>query len=398
MKLSPRAANLRPSPTLAITAKAGELRAQGIDVLSLSAGEPDFDTPSHIKDAAKKALDDGFTKYTPAGGTPQLKKAVCDATARDYDLEYEPANILISCGAKHSIYNALQVLVADGDEVIIPAPFWVSYPAMVELAEGIPVIVETTAKNGFCPTARDIKSALTPKTKAIILNSPNNPTGGGYTRKQLTEIAEALRGTDVWVISDDIYGKITYDDFEFVGIATLGNEIRERTLIINGVSKAYSMTGWRIGWTIGDAKVIKAMGALQSQVTSNPTSFAQAGAIAALTGPQGDVTKMVTEFAKRREYILKRLSDIDGVSCYAPNGAFYVFPDVSEYCGTSFEAAVIPNSEALCAYLLEEAKVATVPGSAFGAEGFLRMSYATDMDTITKALDRIEEALAKLKK
>ena len=394
--LSNRAKSLKPSPTLAINAKAKSMQAQGISVISFGAGEPDFDTPENIKQAAKKALDAGFTKYTPVGGIDDLKDAIIKKFQRDIQVTYKRSEIIVSCGGKHSFYNLAQAIFDQGEEVIIPAPYWVSYPPMVALANGTPVIVETTEKNEFKITPEELKKAITPKTKALIINSPSNPTGSAYTKKELEKIAEVALSKNFFVISDEIYEKIVYDGFEFTSIASLSEEMKKKTIIVHGVAKTYAMTGWRIGYTAGSEEIIAAMNNIQSQSTSNPTSISQKASVEALIGPQNEVEKMVSAFAQRRNYIVDRLNKIPGVSCYKPVGSFYVFPNFSSYYGKSFQGKKIENSTHLADFFLEVAKVAVVPGVEFGADPFERLSYATSMEDIKEGLDRIEEALKKL--
>jgi aspartate aminotransferase len=394
--LSNRAKSLKPSPTLAINAKAKSMQSQGIHVISFGAGEPDFDTPENIKQAAKKALDEGFTKYTPVGGIDELKDAIIKKFQRDSGLSYKRSEIIVSCGGKHSFYNLAQAIFDQGDEVIILAPYWVSYPPMVSLAGGTPVIVETIEKNEFKITPEDLKKAITPRTKALILNSPSNPTGSAYTKKELGKIAEIAISNNFFVISDEIYEKIVYDGFEFVSIASLNDEIRKRTIIVHGVAKTYAMTGWRIGYTAGSEEIISAMNNIQSQSTSNPTSIAQKASVEALIGPQDEVRKMVNAFGQRRNYIVDRLNKMPGVSCYKPVGAFYVFPNFSSYYGKSYEGKRISNSTALADFFLDVARVAVVPGIEFGADPFERLSYATSLEDIREGLDRIEGAINKL--
>lgn len=394
--LSSRAKSLKPSPTLAISAKAKAMQAQGIHVISFGAGEPDFDTPQNIKAAAIKAIEEGFTKYTPVGGTDELKDAIIKKFQRDNGLTYKRSEIIVSCGGKHSFYNLAQAIFDVGDEVIVPAPYWVSYPPMVALAGATPVIAETKEVNGFKLLAEDLKKAITPKTKALILNTPSNPTGGAYTKEDLEKIAEIALLHNFFVISDEIYEKIVYDGFRFVSIASLGEEIRKKTIIVHGVAKTYAMTGWRIGYTAGPEEIISAMSNLQSQSTSNPTSIAQKASVEALAGPQEEVQRMVSAFEERRNYIVDRLNRIPGVSCFNPLGAFYVFPNFSSYYGRSYQGKKISNSTELADYFLEVAQVAVVPGVEFGADPFERLSYATSMKDIQEGLNRIEEALKKL--
>ena len=394
--LSHRAKSLKPSPTLAINAKAKSMQAQGIQVVSFGAGEPDFDTPDNIKKAAKKAIDDGFTKYTPVGGIDELKDAIINKFKRDSHITYKRSEILVSCGGKHSFYNLAQAIFDQGDEVIIPAPYWVSYPPMVALAGGTPVIVQTKEQNDFKITPEDLKKAITPKTKALIINSPSNPTGSAYTKKDLEKIAEIVISKDFFVISDEIYEKIVYDGFQFTSIASLSDEMKKKTIIVHGVAKTYAMTGWRIGYTAGSEEVISAMNNIQSQSTSNPTSISQKASVEALAGPQNEVGKMVSAFTERRNYIVDRLNKMPGVSCYKPAGAFYVFPNFSSHYGKSYQGKKIENSTHLADFFLDVARVAVVPGVEFGADPFERLSYATSMDHIREGLNRIEEALKKL--
>ncbi|MBO8136570.1 MAG: pyridoxal phosphate-dependent aminotransferase [Desulfotomaculum sp.] len=397
MKLAARAANISSSPTLAIDSKAKQLKAEGVRVFNFGVGEPDFDTPQHIKDAAIEAINAGMTKYTPAAGTPQLKKAIVDKFKRENGLDYEPNQIVVSSGAKHSLYNAFQVLVEEGDEVIIPAPFWVSHLEQIKIAGAEPVIVMTTEDNGFKITPQQLEEAITPRTKVVLLNSPSNPTGAVYTREELERLGEViLKHDNIVIISDEIYEKLIYDGLEHVSIACLSPELKERTIVVNGVSKAYSMTGWRIGYAAAPLNIAKAMANLQSHATSNPTSIAQAASIAALSGTQQPVEDMKKEFVKRRDYMLERLLSIPGITCPKPNGAFYLFPNVSSYFGKGYQGKVINNATDLAGLLLDEVQVAVVPGIAFGNDNFIRFSYATDMNTITEALDRIEKLLSKL--
>ena len=394
--LSSRARGLKPSPTLAINAKAKSMQAQGIKVVSFGAGEPDFDTPENIKRAAIKAIQEGFTKYTAVGGIDELKDAIIQKFKRDSDLTYKRSEVLVSCGGKHSFYNLAQALFDQGDEVIIPAPYWVSYPPMVLLAGAAPVIIGTREEDNFKITPEGLKRAITPKTKALVLNSPSNPTGSAYTKKDLERIAEIAISSNFFVISDEIYEKIVYDGFEFRSIASLGEEIRKRTIIVHGVAKTYAMTGWRIGYTAGSEEIISAMNNIQSQSTSNPTSISQKASVEALIGSQDEVKKMVSAFAQRRNYIVDRLNEIEGVSCYKPIGAFYVFPNFSHYYGRTYQGKKINNSTDLADFFLDVARVAVVPGVEFGADPFERLSYATSMEDIREGIDRIEEALKRL--
>ncbi|NIO15943.1 MAG: aminotransferase class I/II-fold pyridoxal phosphate-dependent enzyme [Deltaproteobacteria bacterium] len=396
MKLAKRLAMVKPSPTLAITAKAKAMRAEGVDVIGFGAGEPDFDTPAHIKDAAKDALDRGMTKYAPVPGTDDLRDAIAEKLRADNGLEYGRENIIVSCGAKHSIYNIAQALFEDGDEVVIPAPYWVSYPPIAYLAGATPVIVDTDDSSEFKITPGQLRSAINERTKAFVLNSPSNPTGTAYTEAELRALAEVIVEKDIYVISDEIYEKIVYDGFVFTSIGSLGDEIFNKTIVVNGLSKTYSMTGWRIGYTAGPIELVKAMTAIQSQSTSNPTSFCLDASTTALTGPQEVVHMMLAEFDRRRRYIVDRLNSIQGVSCILPKGAFYVFPNFSGIYGKSANGRVIENSTDFGSYLLESVKVAVIPGIGFGNDNCARLSYATSMENIERGLDRIEEACRRL--
>ena len=396
MTISRRAQGITPSPTLTITAKAKAMKAEGIDVIGFGAGEPDFDTPDHIKKAAIKALENGFTKYTPAGGIDELKDAVIGKFKRDNGLDYDRTQILISCGGKHCFYNLAQVLFDTGDEVIIPSPYWVSYPPIVTLADALPVILETTEESGFKMDPDKLRRTITKRTKALVLNSPCNPTGTTYTESELREIADIVLKKGIYVISDDIYEKIVYDGFKYISIASFDKEIKERTIIVHGVSKTYSMTGWRIGFTAGPSSIIEAMNKVQGQSTSNPTSISQKASQEALNGPQDLVQAMVGEFQKRRDYVINRLNSLEGVSCIKPVGAFYAFPNFSSYLGKSFRGKFIRDSMDLADYLLDVAGVAVIPGAAFGIEGFERLSFATSMENIEIGMDRIEKTIREL--
>jgi len=395
MELTNRVKGVKPSPTLAITAKENQMKADGVDVVGFGAGEPDFDTPDNIKEAAIKALQKGMTKYTPVPGTNEAKDAIIRKLKRDQGLEYGRGNIIISCGAKHTLYNVAQALFQEGDEVLIPAPYWVSYPDQVILASAEPVIVQTTLENGFLATIEDLEKATTDRTKALVINSPSNPTGAGYTKGQLEQIADFAKSRDLIVISDDIYEMLVYDDFEFTSIAQLPG-MQERTVLVNGLSKAYAMTGWRVGYSAAPENLTGAMTKIQSQSTSNPVSFIMPAIVEALDGPQDFIAMMLEQFDKRRRYIVDRLNAMDGVSCFTPVGAFYVFPNFSGLYERSFKGKKIENSNGLADYLLDEAKVAIVPGIAFGADEGARLSYASSMENITKGLDRIEAAIAAL--
>lgn len=382
MKLAARVSQVTPSLTLAIAAKAKALKAEGIDVCSFSAGEPDFDTPAHIKAAAVKALEEGKTKYGAAAGEPKLREAIAHKLKIDNGLDYKSENVIVTNGGKHSLYNLIVALIDPGDEVIIPAPYWLSYPEMVTLVGGVPVIVTTDATTGYKITPEQLRKAITPKTKLFILNSPSNPTGMVYTPDEIKALAQVVVDADIFVVSDEIYEKILYDGAEHISIGSLGKEIFDRTLISNGFAKAYSMTGWRLGYLAGPVEIIKAASTIQGHSTSNVCTFAQYGAIAALQSSQDCVEEMRQAFAKRRQVMLDRLNAIPGLSTASPDGAFYLFPDISKTGLKSLE---------FCDALLEEHQVAVIPGIAFGADDNIRLSYATDMATIEKGMDRLEK-------
>jgi aspartate aminotransferase len=396
MKLSSRISAIKPSPTLAITAKANALRAEGRNIIGFGAGEPDFDTPLHIKMAAIKAIEEGFTKYTPVDGIVELKDAIIRKLSEDNQLRYKRSQITVACGAKHTLYNLTQVLFEEGDEVIIPSPYWVSYLDMVILSGANPVIVKTTEAQGFKMLPKQLESALTGRTRAVIINSPSNPAGVVYTASELEALAGILIGKGVLVISDDIYEKIIYDGKVFVNIASLSEEMKNMTVLVNGVSKAYSMTGWRIGYAAGPEEIIDSVTKLQSQNTSNPTSISQKAAVEALNGPQNSVAEMVEEFKRRRNTIVDKLNAIEGITCMLPQGAFYVFPDVSSLFGRSYQGRVISNSSDFATYLLDVANVAVVPGGDFGHDDHIRLSYATSLSNIEEGMERINNAVMKL--
>jgi len=385
---------LAPSATIAAAAKAKELRDKGVNVLEFTLGEPDFTTPAHICQAAKNAMDAGHTHYTPATGIPTLKQAICNAFERDYGVAYKPTEVTISNGAKHALHNVLAACCNPGDEVIIPTPFWVSYSALVELVGAIPVLVETTEESGFCMTADQFRNAITDKTRMLMLNSPSNPTGAVYPVDALEALANVAVEKDVIVLSDEIYDKLIYDGYTFKTFASFGEEVKKRTIIVNGVSKAYAMTGWRIGWTLAPEDVSKAITKLQSQQTSNPCSISQYAAIAALNESQDCITKMLAEFQKRREYVLGRLRAIPGLTFADPGGAFYAFFNVSSHFGKELPGgATVDNSSDFCTALLENAHVALVTGDAFGAPGYVRLSFATNMETLEAGLNALETFL-----
>jgi aspartate aminotransferase len=395
--LSRRALCCAPSPTLAITAKANQMKAEGKDVIAFGAGEPDFDTPDHIKQAAVDALARGQTKYTPSAGIPALKQAICDKFARDNGLTYAPNQVIVSSGGKHSLYNVFQALCDEGDEAIIPAPYWVSYPEQAKLAGATPVVIQTDDRAGFAPTVEQIRQAITPRTKVFVLNSPSNPTGAMWPRETIEALAELAVKHNFYVISDEIYEKLVYDGNQPVSIAALGPEIKKRTVTVNGVSKTYSMTGWRIGYAAAETEIVGAMGRIQDAVTSNPTSIAQWAALAALTGPQEFLRDWVADFDRRRRVIVDALNATPGVTCLLPQGAFYVFPNVSGTFGKRTpDGKVIRSGDDLTDYLLSAVQVAVVPGSGFGTPEYIRLSYATSMDAIQRGTERIAEAISRL--
>ncbi|MDR2772232.1 MAG: pyridoxal phosphate-dependent aminotransferase [Elusimicrobiota bacterium] len=395
--ISRRVQAIKAAPTLLIDAKAKTLKQQGVDIVNFGPGEPDFDTPKHIKEIAIKAIDEGYTKYLPVGGTIELKDAIINKLKRDNNLDYLREEIIVSCGAKHSIYNLLQTIIDDGDEVIILAPFWVSYTDMVSLAGGKPVIINTDAKSTFKVSPEQIKKAITKKTKALILNSPSNPTGSAYSASELEAIGTICVQNNVLIIADDIYEKLVYDGFKFVSIASLSKEIKEMTIVINGVSKAYAMTGWRIGYAAGRKDVIEGMSKIQSQSTSNPTSISMKASVEALNGDQSEVEVMRKEFEKRRDFIVDALNKIENVECLKPQGSFYVFPNIQKYLGKTFEGRKIATDIDLADFLLDRAKIAIVPGSPFGVQGHIRLSYALSIQDSKKGIDRLKSALEELK-
>ncbi|MFB0565011.1 MAG: aminotransferase class I/II-fold pyridoxal phosphate-dependent enzyme [Candidatus Aminicenantaceae bacterium] len=395
--ISDRINQIGISPTLKITAKAKAMKSEGIDIVDLSVGEPDFPTPDNIKQAGKRAIDENFTRYTENEGIPSLKLAIIDRLNEDYGLSYEPEEIIVSSGAKSSLYHLILALINEGEEVIIPSPYWVTYPQVVTLAKGKGVIVPTMEENGFLITPDQLKSAVSPATKALILNNPSNPTGSAYEKYQLEALTDVVMEEDIYVIADEIYGRLVYDGFRFTSVAFLGEDIKKKTIIINGVSKAYSMTGWRVGYAAGPAEIIDGMAKIQSHSTSNACSISQRASIEALASPQYEVSKMVSEFQRRRNYVLMRLQTIPEVSCFKAQGAFYLFPNFSAYHEKEFGGVQIRNSYGMAYYLLKEAKVAIVPGDAFGADDYIRISYATSMENLEKGMDRIIQALSQLK-
>jgi aspartate aminotransferase len=402
MKFSDRILQVKPSPTLEVNALANALKAKGIDVIGFGTGEPDFDTPDHIKQAAIRAIEGGKTKYTPSGGIPELKKAVIEKFKRDNHLEYKPSEIIINSGGKHSFYNLMQVILNKGDEVIIPAPYWVSYPPMTLLAEGTPVIIDTDEEHGLKMVPEQLEKAITARTRAVVINSPSNPTGAAYTKREIEALADVIGDRDILLVSDDMYESILYDGFEFFNIANVSEKMKRKTIVLNGVSKSYSMTGWRIGYMAGDAAIIEQVDTLQSQSTSNPTSISQWAALEALNGDQSTVKEMVAAFDRRRKLIVNGLNRIPGFSCMNPNGAFYAFPEVEKVFSMKGWARVEEQyksefrSSKLSSFLLEEAKVAVVPGIAFGSDNHIRLSFATSDENITEGVRRIEAAITKL--
>jgi aspartate aminotransferase len=396
MKLSKRALAINPSMTLSITAKAKEMKKQGLDVVSFGAGEPDFDTMSHIKEAAKKAIDEGFTKYTASSGIIELKEAICAKFRRDNWLDYEPKNIIVSTGAKQSLFNMVMVLVDPGDEVIIPIPYWVSYEEMVKIAEGKCVFLKT---NNFKINPQDLEKAITPKTKMLILSSPSNPTGVVYDEKELKQIASICLKHNIYILSDEIYEKLIYGK-KHISIASVNEKIKKLVIVINGVSKSYAMTGWRIGYAAAEEEIVKAATRLQDHTTSNPTSISQKAALAAINGPEDHMAKMVYEYKKRRDFMVDRLNRIEGITASRPDGAFYVFANVSKFYNDEINPPNrrVKGSMDFCKKLLEDAYVAVVPGIAFGDDRFIRLSFATGMDHIKRGLDRMEKFCEKMRK
>ena len=394
--LAKRLATLAPSATLAVQAKAKELKGRGIDVISFGAGEPDFDTPQRVKDAAVQAMQRGQTKYTEVGGIPELRAAVCAKFRRDNALEYGPAEVVISCGAKHTLYNLFVALLDPGDEVIVPSPYWVSYPEQVRLLDGVPVSVVTREETGFDLDPERIAAAVTPRTKLIVLNSPNNPTGAVFSAETLRAVARLAVDRKLWIVSDECYEALTFEG-RHVSIASFGAEVKARTIVVNTCSKAYAMTGWRIGFAAGPAAIIRAMTDVQSQVTSNPSSIAQWAAVEALTGPQDEVAKMAGEFDRRRRLIIDGLNALPGVRCVMPKGAFYAFANVSGLFGKHrTDGTTLAGSSDVASFLLEEARVAVVPGADFGSDAHIRMSYATSAALISEGLARMDAALKTL--
>lgn len=397
--IADRLSRIKPSPTIAVTTKAAELKAAGVDVIGLGAGEPDFDTPDNIKDAAKAALDAGKTKYTPVAGTPELRKAIVAKFKRENDLEYTIDEITVGCGGKQTLFNALFATLNPGDEVIIPAPYWVSYPDMTLMAEGVPVVVECQEENDFKITASELEAAITPKTKWVVLNSPSNPTGAAYSRAELRAIADVLlRHENVWVMSDDMYEHLVYDGFEFTTIAQVEPKLKSRTLTCNGVSKSYAMTGWRLGYAAGPVELIKAINKVQSQSSTHTSSISQAASVEALNGPQDFLKERAEVFKERRDLVVKAMNECEGLTCKKPEGAFYVYPSCAGTIGKKTpDGKVIETDTDFVTYLLESEGVAAVQGSAFGLAPYFRISYATSTEALTEACARIKRACAALK-
>ena len=397
MQLSKKAGNMSPSITLAITAKANELKSQGVDVVSFGAGEPDFNTPENIIQAAIKAMHDGKTKYTPAGGILELKQTICNKFKNDNNLEYKPSQITISTGAKQCLANVFMAILNPDDEVLIPVPYWVSYPELVKLADGVPVFVETSKENNYKYTLADLEKVTTDKTKAIIINSPNNPTGTIYNEEELLEIANFAKEHNLLILSDEIYEKLIYDGEKHISIASLNEDTYERTIVINGLSKTYAMTGWRLGYVAANEQITKLMTSIQSHMTSNVNSITQYAAIEALNGPVEDLNNMIKEFENRRNFMIYKLEKLSEISIIKPNGAFYIMVNISAYLNTTFKDQVINNSVDFAKVLLEEEKVAVIPGSGFGLDDYIRLSYETSMDIIETGIDRISVFLSKIK-
>ncbi|WP_035275908.1 pyridoxal phosphate-dependent aminotransferase [Desulfogranum japonicum] len=397
IQLADRVLQVAPSPTLAVNAKAKALKAAGADVLNFSVGEPDFQTPDHVCDAGKQAIDDGHTRYTPVPGVLELREAICARFKADHGWDYEPDQIQVCCGGKHGLYTSFQALLNPGDEVLIPAPYWVSYPPMVQLAGGTPVIVPLDEKRDFDLNPDTLASYVTDKTRAIVLNSPSNPTGAVFSAEALAAVAEIIRKHKLLVISDDMYETLIFMEGKLPHILDIAPDLKEQTLILNGVSKSFSMTGWRIGYSAGPLHLIKAMNKIQSQSTSNPAAPSQYAALAALTGPQDFTKMMMKSFRPRRRFIVDSFQAMKGVSCVEPAGAFYVFPNFSSYYGKKSKNGEITGSVSLADYLLDEALVATVPGAAFGSDEFIRFSFATSMEIIHEGMERVTKALEELK-
>jgi len=395
IKLSDKVLNIAPSMTLAVNAKLKKMVDEGVEVFGFGVGEPDFDTPEYIRNAAIEAMNKGFTRYTPAQGTIELRKAICAKLKRENSLDYEPNQIIVSSGAKHSLSNAFAAILNPGDEVIVPVPYWVSYTEIIKLNDGVPVLVQTKKENNFKMSGEELKNAITANTKAILINSPSNPTGAVYTEKELREIADIAVQNNLFVVSDEIYERIIYDDNKHISIASFNSEIKDLTILINGMSKSYAMTGWRLGYAAGNEKLIKAMSSVQGHAVSHPSSITQYAAAAALNGPQDDLKNMVQEFSKRRNYMYGRINAMKGLSCIKPEGAFYVYVDISSYLGRNLCGIKLDSCLDFAQTMLEKGHVAVVPGAAFGTEGFVRISYATSMEIIKNGLDAFESFIYK---
>jgi len=398
VNLSTRVNSISPSLTLTITAEAKEMEKNGEDVINLAAGEPDFDTPYFIKEETKKALDDGFTRYTPSSGIKELKEAICKKYKEEHNLKYLSSQVIVSCGAKHAIFNAILTLVDKKDEVIIPSPFWVSYPEMVKIAQGTPVIVKTKEENNFKITPQDLEKAITKKTKLLILNTPSNPSGSVYKKEELKEIAKILTKYNIFCLFDEIYEKIIYDTAH-INIASFSEKMKKLTIIINGVSKTFSMTGFRIGWALAEENIIKAIASIQSHSTSNPTSFSQKGAFFALKSKRSKkiIEKRVKEFKKRRDYLIEAINLIKGLSCLKPEGAFYIFVNIAYFLNKSYRERIIKNSLEFAKILLEEKKLAVIPGIAFGEDNYIRISYAASLKNLKEGIKRLREFTEEIK-
>lgn len=393
IQLSNKASNITPSITLSITAKLNQMIEDGMVVYGFGAGEPDFDTPEYINKAAIEAINKGFTRYTAAQGTMELRKAICAKLKRENNLDYKPSQIVASSGAKHSLSNAFAAILNPGDEVIVPVPYWVSYTEIIKLNDGVPVLVNTKKDNDFKMKKEELVNAITERTKVILLNTPNNPTGAIYSREELQDIADIAVEKNLFVISDEIYERLIYDGKKHISIAELGEDIKELTIIINGMSKAYAMTGWRLGYSAANEKITKAMSSIQSHAVSHPNSITQYASTVALNGPQDDVLNMVKEFEKRRNYMYEKLNSLPGLNCIKPEGAFYVYVDISEYIGKKLCGVEICTSMDFSYILLEKCNIAIIPGSAFGTDNFIRLSYATSMENIVLGLNKLEEFL-----
>ncbi len=395
IEISRKASGIKQSATLAITGRVKELRSKGVDIIGFGAGEPDFDTPENVKNSGIEAIKNGFNKYTPVGGIPELKEAIIERIKNDYGIEYSQQEIIVSCGAKHSLYNVAHAVLNPGDEVIVPSPYWVSYPAQIELAGAISVIAETSFKDGFKLNPEILKEKISSKTRALILNYPSNPTGATYDRKELEAIVEVAMEAGIVIISDEIYDKILYGSRTHTPIAALGEDVKKNSILVNGVSKTYSMTGWRIGYVACEKDVVSAMSRIQGQCTSNPMSIAQIGTIEALSGNQEIVTKRTEEFERRKDFIISRIEEME-LRCLKPQGAFYIFPSIENLIGAKFGDRTIENSMDFTDFLLSQAKVAVVPGVEFGKENHIRISYATSMENIEQGMDRMEKVLSLL--